>query len=637
MRFCFVWAGLLGLLTLNAVAQPVPDTTYLLPPVTVTATRTPVQAAAAPARLTVLEAATLRRLGADTVADALEAQTGVFIRRYGAGGLASMSLRGTGASQTAVLLDGLRLTDPQLGQLDLALLPSVLLDRAEVMHGPASAVYGSDALGGVLHLRSYRPTGAPAVRAQLAAGAFGDRATSALVAHGVGRWQGAAAAEWRQADGAFSYLNTTTVPARSQRRTNADRQQGTLFGTLAYTAPAHSVRLGAWYSDAERGLPGLATTPATGERQWDRSLRLWGQTRVQAGATAATVKTLVQRSSLRYLHPGLGVDDTGRTWTAALDAEAQRVLGRRWLAGTGLAAGLGTARHPSLQDEARDARLGAFVHGTGQYGPLLLYPALRVDAYWVDGVRRTALSPRLGANLRLGASPLRLKASLGRAFRMPTFNDRFWQPGGDPTLQPERGWMADAGVHGAWPRLQAELGVYAGRVRDQIVWQPTDAGFWAAFNNQRVQLRGLEASLRTERPTPLGVAALALTYTLTDARDRSDPTRRSYNQPLRYVPLEQATVRLGLTRTVGPTQLGADLLPRYVGRRYVTTDGDRRQALDPFVTVDAGAFIAAPFRGGTLTLAVDVDNLADRPYAVIKDYPLPPRHARVRLLFDLSP
>ncbi|MDX1439106.1 MAG: TonB-dependent receptor plug domain-containing protein, partial [Rubricoccaceae bacterium] len=106
-----------------------------LPEVTVTASRVPLLSRDVPSRVTVLDEEDVASAHAVSVADLLESRSSLFIRRYGSSGLASLTLRGSTASQTLVLLDGQRLGDPQLGQLDLSLLPTVMLESVEVLHG----------------------------------------------------------------------------------------------------------------------------------------------------------------------------------------------------------------------------------------------------------------------------------------------------------------------------------------------------------------------------------------------------------------------------------------------------------------------------------------------------------------------
>jgi vitamin B12 transporter len=616
-------------------AQPAePDST--LPEISVVATRAAAPSAHAPARVTVLDAADT---GASSVADLLDARSAAFVRRYGPGGLASLSLRGTNASQTLVLLDGHRIADPQLGQLDLSLLPTVLLDRVEVMHGAGSALYGTDGVGGVVDLRTMR---ADADRLEITSsvGAYGERAASGLAALDLGEAALVVAAEAREADGDFPYFDPNAgLDGATLRREGADRSVRSLYARLEGMRGRTDASAAVWIGVAERGLPGTVGGAPQGERQDDRHLRLWGDVTHRLGSGSVRLGGLVQRASLRYLNPSLGLDDTGRTMLASGEVEAQALVGRRWLVAGGFSAGGGTAEHPSLSDDAGETRLGAFVHATGDFGRLLVYPALRADAYLrAAGAERTlaALSPRLGLNVQPVAGwPLRLKSSAGAAFRAPTFNDRFWQPGGAPDLHPERGWTADLGAHVRSGGASAEVTLFASRLRDQIVWQPGEGGVYAPENLARTRTLGLEATASHDG-VRLGDATLGggLTYALTDARDRSRPGSSAYDHQLRYVPRHQLKVHADASRPLGPrTRLGLDLGGRLTGARPVRADGSLD--LPAAFTLDARLHLRRRFDLATAALTLGVENVLDAELEVVRGYPMPPRHARLRLHLSL--
>ena len=602
-----------------------------LPPLTVTASRLPTTPAQAPARVTVIDSAALQRTGATSVASALERRAGLFVRRYGDGGLATPALRGTGASQTALLLDGQPLTDPQIGHLDLSLLPTVLLRAVEVMHGPASPLHGSDGLGGAIHLRTVRPRTALRARASLRAGAFGERGGSVLVGGPVGgRTSVVAAAELRTTDGDFPYLDRTQFPARTVRRQNADRTRRSAFGSVRSRAGRHRLRLSGWVTRAERGLPSVSATSPTGERQADTQVRLWGRDRVPVGIGHLTVRGMTHHTRLRYRNPSRDLDQTGRTWVHALGSTLRTTLSDRWTGAAGLSGSLARARHPRLAAAAHQEHLAAHGEGTGTYGRLRIYPALRADAYWMpEGAPRLALSPRLGLNWQPVADwpSLRLKAQVGRAFRVPTLNDRYWEPGGTPDLRPERSWGGDVGLWLGRPGDHLELTAFGHRRRDQIVWQPTGQGYWAPTNVARVRVLGAEATATRSWTLPHGTALEGgLTYTFTDARNRTAPGTPSYDAPLRYVPRHQAKAHAAIGW--GPATLSGHA--RYTGRRYVTSDG--RQFLAPHVTAGARLQLEHTFSGVRTALALRVDNLLDTDYRSVGHRPMPPRHARLRLL-----
>ena len=610
-------------------AQQTLDTTLALPPIQVVAARG-ATAAVASARVTVLDAAAIQNTGAQTVADLLEARGGLHVKRYGAGGLATMSLRGTSASQTLVLLDGHRIADPQLGQLDLSLLPALLLESAEVMHGSASAAHGTDGVGGAINLRTLPPGAGSRLRTSASYGAYGERSGEALASGNQGRISALAALAYRQAEGDFPYENTALFPPRTVRRQGAERHQVALYATGGYAGDRHRLRLSAWYHDAARGLPGTAATPLPSARQQDEHLRLWLDDQIATGWGVVHLGGLFQRGALRYHDPHLDLDDTGRTSIGSAEASVDFVPLGAWAWSARLDGSFGQARHPSLTGAATEGHVGTAASGTGTYGRLRLYPALRTDAYVRGaGQRRVVLSPRLGFNVQpLAARPLYLKASLGRAFRMPTFNDRFWQPGGNPDLRPERARTADAGFFLQGHRSTAEVTAFASDVRDQIVWAPTGASYWAPENTQRVRALGAEASWRGRYAWAGRRLAGGFFYTFTDARDRSDPAGRTFNQPLRYVPRHE--LKADLSIGLGPFAL--DLGGRYTGRRYVNRDATG--ALGAFFVFDGQVRLEQRFGPTRAELTFALENLTDVRYEVIRGYPMPPRHARLRLLVE---
>lgn len=635
-RFRLCWLLLL-LGPLRAEAQTVLDTTVVMPEVQVEDTRARTDRATASGRLTTLDATDLAAVNAHSVADVLETRTGLFVKRYGSG-LATLSLRGTGSAHTLLLLDGLRMADPQTGQIDLSLLPTVLLESIEVFHGTSSALYGSGALGGVVRLGTLGADGSSRIKLSGGYGAYGDRTLGAVVSGGSGRLSALVSAEVNREDGDFAYLNETLFPPQDVRREGADRSLVTLFSRATYRGERQKLSVAGWLNQTERGLPGPGNAPSGEARQWDDYLRLWATHTTGFPWGSLNLNAAFQTTRLRYVNPLSATDDTSRTRTLDLDARANLVAHRRWLFVSGATLGLD---HTDLRGGIDQTRAASFIQGTGEYGRWRVFPALRLDVYITNGETTWALTPRLGLNVQpLATGAVHLKGSIGRAFRMPTFNERFYQPSGNPDLEPERGWSADAGIHAqtgeAHRRLEAEVSVFSTRLHDQIVWFPSLVGpgvqVWRPANISRVVTRGIEASLRGQ--TLLADAFVlngSFTFTHTDARDRSNPAAASYNQPLRYVPQQQLKLYLG----TGWRGWHLDLSGRLVGHRFIATDGT--MALPVYRVVDAQMRYEHTLGPATATLALGVENVLDSDYAIVRFYPMPPRHARVRLTLDFHP
>ncbi|PQJ33560.1 hypothetical protein BSZ35_02170 [Salinibacter sp. 10B] len=602
-----------------------------LPPLTVTASRIPTSPAKAPARVTVLDSTALARTGAASVADALEARAALYVRRYGAHGLATPALRGTGASQTALLLNGQSMSNPQLGHLDLSLLPTVLLRSVEVMHGPASPLHGSDGLGGAIHLHTLRPQSSVQVRGTLHAGAFGARGGSLLVGGPLSKSTSVLlAADYQSTDGDFPYLDEGHFPPQTVRRKNADRVQHSVFGSVESQGDTHRFRVSGWAGWSERGLPPASSTAPTHERQWDTQLRLWAEDRIPMGDGTLTLQGMTQHTRIRYTNPAQELDQTGRTWTHSLDATGRTPVTDHWTTVGGVSGSIAQAFHPRLDAPAHQERLSAFAEGTGRYSRLRLYPALRADTYWMPGGQtRMAFNPRLGLNWPPVPSwpTLRLKAQIGRAFRVPTFNDRYWEPGGNPDLRPERSWGGDLGLWIDHSRGHVELTTFGHRRQDQIVWRPTGNGYWAPVNVGRVRALGSELSGAWGwMPTPNTTLDVGFKYTFTDARNRSTPRSSSYNERVRYVPRDQ--MKVYSTVSWGPAALTINA--RYTGRRPLTSDG--RQFLNAHVLTRTRLQLEHSLSDVRFALSVDIENVFDTDYRSIGNHPMPPRHAQFRLL-----
>lgn len=625
----------------SAHAQPAdPDSTF--DPVTVTAARVGVTPAEAPARVDVLDREAVAASGARTVADLVEARSGIFVRRYGPGGLASASLRGASASQTLVLLDGHRIADPQLGQLDLSLLPAVLFDRAEVLYGPGSSLYGTDGVGGVVNLRTDRKASGVTVEGR--GGAWGARGASVLGAVG-GQTRGVrlgarAVVDAEAAEGDYAYFDSTRFDNEAGRvgmwtaREGTDERRVSLFGQAWAEMERVRSAVGVWSADAERGLFSPTGTP--GQRQWDRSLRAWTDHEVRLGGSRLVVGGLAQRSELVWTPRPEAVADSGTTRTLSVHARVERPISTRfpargvWTLTAGAEAGVASAEHSSLDGDPHERSTAAFASAVADYGRLRLYPALRLDAVRTPGPETlAALSPALGLNVR-AVGPLRLKASARRAFRAPTFNDRFWEDAGDPALRPETGWTVDGGAVlplrlGA-VAVDAEATAFGSAVRDQIVWKPGAGGVWRPENVGRVRTLGVETSASVRAPLGAGAAVrLDALATRTHARDRTNPEASSYDQPLLYVPDRQVKGAL----SVGWPTLTLDLEAVHTGRRFTTSDGSA--SLGPVTVAAAQVRTRLAVAEAAGTLAVRVENLADRRYEIVRGYPMPPRHLALRL------
>ena len=204
-----------------------------------------------PASTSVVAAADLKARQLENVADALRTTPGFAVGRNGGrGALTSVFPRGGESDYTLVLVDGVRVNNFG-GGFDFSLLPLGDVEQVEIVRGPQSAVFGADAIGGVVHLTT-RQGGPPTVSGQLEGGGQATVRALGATRGTVGAWSYGASGERNQSDGF-----TGIAPATGETVSNDDWEQSLAQGHLEWTRSATTaVRADFRWIDAERGNPG---------------------------------------------------------------------------------------------------------------------------------------------------------------------------------------------------------------------------------------------------------------------------------------------------------------------------------------------------------------------------------------------
>ncbi|QKG54479.1 TonB-dependent receptor [Hymenobacter sp. BRD67] len=436
-----------------------------------------------------VDSAVLAQYRGGTAADVLGAREGLYIKNYGPGQLATISLRGTSSQHTAVLWNGLNITLPTLGQNDLALLPISGNTQLAVQPGPAAALYGSGAVGGAILLRT-DPDWRPGLRGsvQADAGSFGlhggsleARSASAGVAVRV-------AASYRHADNNYPYL--LREPAGLVRYTMQNaalRHQWSFSPDLAWrVGAAGELTATVWLTDTDREIQQGTGVAGSNARELDQSHRLvLGYRRATTGGGQWSVRGAWFEDIINYSDQG--AVSNSRVRTTQSQAEYTAPLGPR----ASLRLGLEAQHFAAVVDgygpePITENRAAAFA--LLRYDPR---PALRLSA----NLRQAALpaglaplAPTVGAewdlyqaaatdSLAATRPGLTLKASASRTYRAPTLNERYWQPGGNPDLRPESGMGYELGLrHRARLApalaLETELTAFHQLVANWVQWLP---------------------------------------------------------------------------------------------------------------------------------------------------------------------
>lgn len=633
------------LLVLAAVAGAAPAAAQLpatrdtarLGVVVVTATRLPTPLGAAPASVTVLAGDDLRARGVARLSDALREVPGAAVVQNGSvGGATSLFLRGGESDYTKVMIDGVPLNNPG-GAYDLAHLAIDDVERIEVVRGPASVLYGSDAVTGVINVITRRGAAARArlaLRGGTAAAAEGEAAVSG--SSGALEW--AADASHRRTDGMYDFNN-------QYRNTSGG-------ASLGMRGAAGDVRVVARLADGEYHFPTDGNGVATDSNQFTTDRRLLvsfdGGRRVGVleARIAASATEIDSRADNAPDGPSDPNSSTARSDISrrGADARVNVLAGRAGIVTLGAAferqqfatEGAGTSEwgpYPLTFEARHRVTTGAYgqVARTGERLDYAL--GARLDDNSVFGRFATA---RAGAGYRLPGGT-RLRGSVGNAYKEPNFDEQFETAfsRGNPGLEPERTTTWEAGIE---QRVAGGRAVVGATWFDQRFTNMVQYGYRAGpdstdyLNGPRATARGVELELRV--PTLGRGLGLAASYTALRTRaERDAGVLFVRGERLVRRPSHQASATLGWARAGSGA---AAVTLNAVGTR---TDVDfsrfpsPRVELPGYATVDLSAEVPLPLRGAhprtALAITGRAENVLDRRFESVKNFPNPGRRVLV--------
>ncbi|WP_300974643.1 TonB-dependent siderophore receptor [Sphingomonas sp. LHG3406-1] len=500
--------------------------------IVITASRTPEERADTPASVTVLDAATVERLGEPLLASLLRLTPSASLSNSGpAGSQSQLRLRGAEANHSLLFIDGIRANDPAAGnEPRFELLSAELGDRIEVVRGPQSALWGSEAVGGVVSVTAAPKTGATGT-AETGSNGFYRAGASAGLSEGALSLGLAAGLQGARGINAFAGGSGDRDGYRN----------ATLRGRLDWKLGAVTLSAGGFAIRARSDFDGLDPDFFVRADTEDQSRNRLAAARVGARFEEGGWSGAVGVSHLSSRNRNL-LADAELNRTAGERDTLSGELSRRFDAG-------GIAHRVTLAGERTVERFTAsdVVYGgltdqkrrrtqsalSGEYraeaGPLVATLALRHDRF-SDFADATTF--RAGALARLGGG-VELAGSWGEGIAQPSFFDLYgFFPGsfvGNPELKPERSRGGEVSLRYAGGPWRAAATWYRQRLTSEIVERFDNATFLSTVANAdgRSRREGLELEAGWSPGDWLALAANA------SFASASEPAGRELRRPRR--------------------------------------------------------------------------------------------------------
>lgn len=570
-----------------------------------------------------------------TLSDGLTGENSIYLKTYGNNQLSTIAFRGTTASQTAVIWNGININSPTLGQTDFSLIPMFLFDDVSLHYGTASSLYGSDAIGGSVVM-----TQAPVEFKKEAAyslyqhvGSFGRTGTGLRGNYGDDRWQFRTKLFGSYIKNDFPYASPAV--GYRKRQTHASvRNYGGDQQIHFRISERQQLSAEVMYTYNKREIQAAVTNDNANEIIRDSNTR--ASLSYQNDARFGMIKT-----TLAYVfNDQRFTDDETRQVTSdqyAVVITLDKTIGQRlhWRSGINYNYFLANAKN--YGKEISDSRVDAFVNFRYAVLPRWNISANLRQSFYKE--EHAALSPTIGTELHLlnqDRQKLLIRAQVARGFRVPTLNDRYWIPGGNPDLKPEDAIHTEGGVQWARvaPRFKTtcEVTYYQSWLDEMIVWRQDI--FWSPENLQKVHIHGIEFSSKAE--TDLGevkvVGGLKYSYTRSINKIGLTATNLSIvDKQLAYTPIHQAG---GFSSSSYKTWM-LDIGYNFVGKRYTTLDNAENLSLKPYGLLNASVNKKFQFESWSFTTKATVNNIMNVYYENLKNHALPGRNYLLSLLFKI--
>jgi len=568
-----------------------------------------------------------------SIATLLSEQSPVFLKSNGSGGVSTLSVRGTNSSQSGVFWNGINLSQPNMGMTDLSRISTFEFSDISLQSGGASTLLGSGVIGGSVQLsNTMKYLIKPQSTILMSASSIGKVTSGVKLKTGNARlaYSGSIVGDWDPND--YKYTDF---------RGNRVRLENALVKSLSTIHQAEyilnqkqRVSAGFWFQTTDRQIPPTMTMASSDQQQWDQAIRSSLHWTYTGGNQSFLVRSVFVDEKERYQSKTSLLDEFYHINTLQSDFEYKRYLGTQFTLGAGASSCVIRADVPyyagiEYQNEGSAWLALAYTHSVTGIKSVL---NLRQD--FSEGFK-IPFCPLFSVEVPVSK---RITGSFGvsRNFRVPTMNDRYWSPGGNPDLLPESSWNVQAGgayIYHSGENIQSKIAIdiYSLLIDNLIQWVPGAAGIWSPENVQKAWSRGVEISSKTDFKMYgfNGYFRFGYNYTPSTHRETSSTGSDVQNKQLIYMPLHKVVETFYAGKGKYYTMFSYSL----TGKRFVQSDNEK--SLPTYSLLDFYAGATFKTAKSAFRIQSEIRNLMNKTYQSVLYYPEPGISFSINLLISI--
>lgn len=572
-----------------------------------------------------IDSADLELNKSSNVAELLTETSSLYFKTYGTG-IATVSFRGTSSSHTAVLWNGVNINSASLGQSDFSIFPVIAAENVSLHFGSSSALYGSGAIGGSIHLYS-TPDWISGFQGSIYQdiGSFHKFHTSLSTTYGDGSFEGKTNIYFKTAENDFPYELKGIDGIKEVRQENAAIKQYGLSQDFNYRIASNQyIAVNFWLNQLDREVQPSISSSSNQDQQLDQNIRIVANYHLNG-------KFGHLNPRMAYLYDLLEFNKSpSHTYRYIAAVQHEYKINKALKISGGVDYTHIIADVNGYGGRINEDRMDLFT--LIRYSPwkkFLLSANIRQS--FVTGFR-APVSPSFGFEYNFISSEdynLYWKSNASRSYRVPTLNDRYWSPGGNPDIKSETGMNYETGVQlikeNSLSKIEFELTGYTNFVEDWIIWLPK-ASHWSPQNINKVHARGIEIRALYENVYGAFLYSFGLNYAFTksthDTRENND-----YGEQLMYVPLHNGSLQFEGKWKKWFLRLNNT----YTGSRFTTIE-----KLDPYWLMRITLGKSIPLGGQSLSAFVKINNIFNREYFNYESRAMPGRNYNLSIKYTFN-
>ncbi len=576
-----------------------------------------------------------------TLADLISDNSTIYIKSYGPGGIASPSFRGTPAGHTLIAWNNININNPMPGQFDLSLVPAGFIDEVKIFYGSSSMEVRNGGFGGIINLET-KPEWDKNnyLLINPGAGSFGRYSGLVKFKTGNNRFQSFTKAFIQSSENNFRFLNTAKSPVPEwERRQNSKVMQKGFIQELYLKNTKNSVLSGRfWYQSADRSLavPITVEPLSSSEKQYDESFRSMLDFETSRHNTNFKITAAFLYDKLNYLNESASVDSRNKSRDIIVKTEITTPLGPKTRITIDLAEEVNFIKSNNYLQKCLRNTTTAGIRSETILNNWLVAGILLRETIADEKI----LVPDFSVSADFRPFPEKdyfAKLNFSKNSRIPTLNDMYWSPGGNPDLRNENAFLSEI----SWEmtedissslKIKSEFAFFKSFINDLIQWHPGESSFWIADNLKKIETSGFEPGLSLIYNTSGLKVLLKAGYAFTKAisSDSENTNNSSDGKQIIYVPVNKLNTNLKLKWEHFYSGFSTYL----VSRRFLTADNTQYLPGYTFSDLDFGMTLNS--NKSSWDINFSVDNLFNISYQNVAWYPMPGRSYSLSVIFILS-